>query len=121
MFFQSRNFHASSLFKVSKILKFFDKTALENCGFISKSLKGLCLLFSITGSNFLLSHTLMILDGQILVILKYPLTYGRYSMFVNSIYIWNHLQSCHHNVIFHQLRGNKLKEILISFFLNRYN
>ena len=61
-------------FQVSKILKSFDKTALENCIFISKSLKGYCLLFSITGSNCLLSHTLMILDGQILVILKYPPT-----------------------------------------------
>ena len=41
MFFQSRNSHTAPLFKVSKILKFFDKTALENCIFISKSLKGL--------------------------------------------------------------------------------
>ena len=41
MFFQSRNSHTGPLFKVSKILKSFDKTALENCIFISKSLKGL--------------------------------------------------------------------------------
>ena len=47
-------------------------------------------------------------------------TYGRYSMFVNSIYVWNFLQSCHQNAISHQLRANKLKEILITFFLNRY-
>ena len=43
MFFQSRNSHAGPLFKVSKILKSFDKIALENCIFISKSLKGLLL------------------------------------------------------------------------------
>ena len=41
MFFQSRDSHTGPLFKVSKILKSFDKTALENCIFISKSLKGL--------------------------------------------------------------------------------
>ena len=41
MFFKSRNSHTSPLFKVSKILKSFDKTTLENCIFISKSLKGL--------------------------------------------------------------------------------
>ena len=41
MFFQSRNPHTGPLFKVSRILKSFDKTALENCIFISKSLKGL--------------------------------------------------------------------------------
>ena len=41
MFFQSRNSHTGPLFKVSKTLKSFDKTALKNCIFISKSLKGL--------------------------------------------------------------------------------
>ena len=30
MFFQSRNFHTGPLFKESKILKSFDKTAIEN-------------------------------------------------------------------------------------------
>ena len=33
MFFQSRNPHTGHLFKVSKILKSFDKTALENSPF----------------------------------------------------------------------------------------
>ena len=41
MFFQSRNFHTGPIFKVSKIFKSFDKTALENSIFINKSLKGL--------------------------------------------------------------------------------
>ena len=41
MFFQSRNSNTGPLFKVSKILKSFDKTVLENCILISKSLKGL--------------------------------------------------------------------------------
>ena len=40
MFFQSRNSHTSPLFKVSKILKSFDKTAPENGIFISKSFNG---------------------------------------------------------------------------------
>ena len=56
MFFQSRNSHTGPLFKVSKILKSFDKTVLENCIFLNKSAffstKGCCLLSSITGSNF---------------------------------------------------------------------
>ena len=68
MFFQSRNSHTGPLFKVSKILKYFDKTALENCIFISKSLKEL-LPPIFNGSNFVFSHTLMILDVQILVTL----------------------------------------------------
>ena len=51
----------------------------------------------------------------------YGQTYARYSMFVNSLYVCNHLQSCHENFIFYQLKTNELKEILITFFLNRYN
>ena len=69
MFFQSQNFHTGPLFKDSKILRFFSKAALENCIFISKTLKGYCHLFIITGSHFLLS----LLDGQVLVVLKYLL------------------------------------------------
>ena len=41
MFFQSRNSHTGPLFKASKILQSFDKTALENCIFSSKYLKRL--------------------------------------------------------------------------------
>ena len=41
MLLQSRNSHTGPLFKVSKVLKSFDKMAFENCIFISKSLKGL--------------------------------------------------------------------------------
>ena len=44
-------------------------------------------------------------NGQALV--KIPCyrtkTYGRYSVFINAIYVWNCLQSCHQNVILHQL------------------
>ena len=125
MFFQSRNSHTGSLFKVSKILKSFDKTALENCIFISKPLKGL--LPSIFNNWFKFcfeshSHDTRWSNlGYLKIPFYHTKTYGRYSVFVNSIYVWNHSQSCHQNVIFHQLRANKLKEILITFFLNRYN
>ena len=60
---------------------------------ISKSLNAYCLLSSITGSNILLSHTRWSDLG--LGYLKIPSystkTYDRYSMFVNSIYVWNPL------------------------------
>ena len=125
MFFQGRNSHTGPLFKVSKILKSFDKTALEKCIFISKSLKGL--LPSIFNNWFKFSFESHSHDtrwsnlGYLKIPSYHTKTYGSYSMFVNSIYVWNNLQSCHQNVIFHQLRANKLKEILINFFLNRYN
>ena len=123
MFFQSRNSHTGPLFKTSKMS--FDKTALENCIYISKSLKGL--LPSVFNSWFKFSFETHSHDtrwsnlGYLKMRSYHTKTYGRYSMFINSIYVWNHLQGCHQNVIFHQLRANKLREILINFFLNRYN
>ena len=101
MFFQSRNSHTGPLFKMSKILKSFNKTALENCIFISKSLKGL--LPSIFYNWFKFSFETHSHDtrwsnlGYLKIPSYHTKTYGRYSMFVNSIYVWNHLQSCHQN------------------------
>ena len=105
MFFQSRYSHTGPLFKVSKIFKSFDKRAFENCIFISKSLKEL--LPSIFNNWFKFSfeshsHNTSWSNLGYLKIPSYlTKTYGRYSMFVNSIYFWNHLQSCHQNVLFH--------------------
>ena len=98
MFFQSRNSHAGSLFKVSKILKSFDKTALENCIFISKSLKGLfSSIFKFSFESY--SHDTRWSNLGYLKIPSYHTkTYDRSFMFVNSVYVWNHLQSCHQNV-----------------------
>ena len=123
--FQIRNSHTDPLFKVSKILKSFDEIALENCVFISESLKGL--LPSIFNNWFKFSFESHSHDSRwsnlgYLKITSYRTkTHGRYLMFVNSVYVWNHLQSCHQNVTFYQLKANKLKNVLITFFLNRYN
>ena len=38
------------------------------------------------------------------------ITYGRYSMLLIMIYVWNHFQSCLHNVIIHELSRNKLRD-----------
>ena len=69
MFFQTRNSHTGSLFKLPKIQKSFDKTALGNCVFVSKSLK--VLLLSIFSNWFKLS---LETQFQILDFLKYPHT-----------------------------------------------
>ena len=120
MFFQIRSSHTGPLFKVPKIVKSFDKTALENCTFISKSLMGL--LPSIFNNWFKFSLESHPHDNRwsnlgYLKIQSYRTkTYGRYSIFVDSINVWNHLPSCYQNVIFHQLR-----DINYFFLLNRYN
>ena len=117
---QSRNFHTGPLLKVAKILKsFLSKIAVEKCIFIRKSLKGL--LPSIFNSWFKFyfqshSHDTRWSNLGYLKIPSYcTKTHGRYSMFVNAIYVWNHFQSCHQNVIFHQLRANKERNINYFF------
>ena len=104
-------------------LKSFDRALLENCIFISKPWKGI--LPSIFKNWFKFSFESHSHDtrwsnlGYLKIPSYYTKTYGRYSMLMSSIYVWNHLHSCYQNDIFHQLRANKLKEVLINFFLNR--
>ena len=125
MFFQSKNSHTGPLFKQSEIRKSFDKTALENYIFISKSLKGL--LPSVFNNWFKFysqshSYETSWVSLDYLEIPSYRTkTYGRYSIIVEAIYVWNHLLSCYQNLIFHKFRANKVKKILFTFFLNRYN
>ena len=122
MFFQNRNSHTDPSFKVSKILMFFDKIIPENWIF------WICLLPSIFSNWFKFSfesqsHSHDTRESN-LVILQYPLTVLKPVVDIKCLWIqhvWNHLQSCHQNVIFHQLRANKLKQALITFFLNRNN
>ena len=106
MLFQDRNSRIGYLLKVSKIIKAFDKVVLENYIFISKSLKRL--LPFILNNWFKVSFDSHSHDSKwsnlgYLKISSYCIkTYGRYSRFVNSVYVWNHLQSCHQNFIFRQ-------------------
>ena len=122
---QGINSHTSFFSKDCKILKSFDKTAFENWIFISKSLKGL--LPPVFNSWFKFSFESHSHDTRWLHLgdLKIPSyrtkTLAKKTVFLNAIYVQNHLQSCHQNVIFHQLITNKLKEILINFSLSKYN
>ena len=94
-------------------------TALENCIFISQSLKGL--LLSIFNNWYKFSFESHPYDtrwsnlGYLKIPSYHTKTYGKYSMFVNLIYVWNHLQRCHQNVICHQLRANKMRDINYFF------
>ena len=69
MFF-SGNSHIFVLLRDLKILKSFDKTALENFIFIRK--RGDCHHSKAAGSNFHLNHTLMIQAEQIFITFKFP-------------------------------------------------
>ena len=124
MYFLKRNAHTGPLFKDSGILKLFDKTSLENCKLISKSLKKelpavLNNLFTLT-SNVHNHRTRLSNLGILNVPAHNTKTYGRYSVSVNAIYIWNHLQHQFNDFIFSNLTTNKLKEILKNYFINNY-
>ena len=116
IFFASKNSDTWPLFKMSKILKSFDKTALSKCVLLSKSLKQR--LPSIFSNQFKFSFESHLHDfrqrnlGCLKILSYHTKSYGRYSMFVNALYVWNHLQkSGHQNVIFLQLKAYKLKEL----------
>ena len=91
MFFQSRNSLIGPFFKVLKIINSFDQTAFEDCSFISKSVKGLLpSVFNIWFKFSFESHS----DDTRWSNLGYlerpsyrTKTYGRYSMFANSIHV----------------------------------
>ena len=91
MLFQSRNSHTGPLFKFSKILKSFDKAALENYIFISKSLKGLLPSIFNSWFNFCFELHSYYTGWSNLGYLKIPSyctqKYGRYLMFVMHIYL----------------------------------
>ena len=81
IFFRSRNFQRGPLFKDSKILNLFDKTALENCIFISESVKKLLppvfnrwIKFSLKSHSYNILHsynTLTILYYTFTTLLQY--------------------------------------------------
>ena len=89
MFLQSRNSHTGPLFKDANVLKSFDKSALENCIFISKSLKSLLpSVFNIWFKFSSQSHPSGTRWANI-EYLKTPSyqtkTYGGYPMIVNAV------------------------------------
>ena len=124
MYFQERNAHTGPLFKDLGILKLFDKVSLENCKLISKSLRKE--LPAVLNNCFTLSsnvhnhYTRLSNLGLLNVPSHNTKTYGRYSVSVNAIYIWNYLQNQFTDLIFSNLTTNKLKEILKNYFINRY-
>ena len=105
MYLLNRNIHTAPLFKDSNILKFPDKIALENCIFIEKYLnQTLPPPFKnwFTLSLSAVSHTHNTRWSN-LGFLKIPphetKIYGRQSVNIDAIYIWNYLQRIHKNIV----------------------
>ena len=96
MFFQKRNAHMGPLFKNSKMLKFSDKAALENCILNGKSLhktlpKIFCDSFTLC-FKFHTHSTRWANNGCINVPSHRTKYHGRYFVTINAKYIWRFLQ-----------------------------
>ena len=87
------------------MLKYFDKTALEDCILFRKSLKGL--LPSVCSSWFQFSSEPQSRDTRwvnlrnLLTPFYSTTSYGGYSIVTNAVYICNNLQSCYPDIKFY--------------------
>ena len=91
--FQPRNSHTSQLFKQSSILKFQDKTCLENISFVSKSLNNLSpsvfntwFSFSSNQHNYETSSST---QGSLTKRFYKTNRYGKFSITVSIVESWN--------------------------------
>ena len=125
MYFLNRNTHTAPHFKDSNILKFPEKIALENCIFIKKYFNQT--LPTPFKNRFTLStdsHTCNARWSN-LGCLKIPphktKIYGRQSVNISAIYIWNYLQRIHKNVMFYQLSLTKLRKLIKQYYFSNYD
>ena len=121
--FQPRNFHTSPLFYQNSILKFQDKTCLENILFISKNLNNLSpsvfntwFSFSSDQHNY---ETSISLQGLIKPFYKTKI-YGKYSITVSAVESWKKIQK--QKICYLEIYPPiKLKQLSVIFILNHIN
>ena len=121
---QPRNFHSSPLFKQNSILKFQNKTCLENILFASKSLNNLSpsvfntwFSFSSDRRNYETSSSTR--SNPIKRFYKTK-RYGKYSITVSTVESWNKIQKQLKDVLLKDLSPNKIKTIVTDFFIKSY-
>ena len=119
MHFLNCNAHTTTLFKDSNILKFPDKIALENCIFIKNYFnQTLPTPFKnwFTLSTDSHTHNTRWSNLGCLKIRPHKTKiYGRQSVNISAIYIWNYLQRIHKNIMFYQLSLTKLKKLIKQY------
>ena len=122
--FQPRNSHSSLLFKQSSIVKFQDKICLENILFVSKSLKSLSL--SVFNTWFGLSSdqhnykTSSSTQGNLTELFYKTNRYGKYSITVSAVELWNKIQRQLKNMLLKDLSPNKTKTVVGNFCVKSY-
>ena len=111
--FQPRNFHTSPLFKQNSILKFQDKICLEKILFVSKSLNNLSpsifntwFSFSSDQHNYETSSST---QGNLVKLFYKTNRYGKYSITISAIGLWNKIQKQLKNMLLKDLSSNKIE------------
>ena len=122
--FQPRNSHTSPLFKQNSILKFQDKIYLEYILFVSKSLNNLTpsvfstwFSFSSDQHNYETSSST---QGNLMKLFYKTNRYGKYSITVNAIELWNKTQKQLKNMLLKNLSPYKIKTVVTNFYLKSY-
>ena len=118
--FQPRNSHTSPLFKQNLILKFQDKICLENILFVSKSLNNLSpsifntwFSFSSDQHNYETSSST---QGNLMKLFYKTNRYGKYSVTVSGVELWNKIQKQLKSTLLKDLSPNKIEKVVTNFY-----
>ena len=122
--FQPRYSHTSDLFKHSSILTFQGKICLENILFVSKSLNNLSpsvfntwFSFSSDQHNYETSSST---QGNLTKLFYKTNKYGKYSITVSAVEVWNKIQKQLKNILLKDLPPNKTKTVVSNFYFKSY-
>ena len=120
--FQPRISHTSPLFKLNFILKFQDKIYLENVLFVSKSLNNLTpsvfrTWFSFSSDQHKTSNST---QGNLTKLFYKTNRYGKYSITVSAVELWNKIQKQLKDMLFKDLSPRKIKTIVSNFYFKSY-
>ena len=122
--FQPRNSHTSPLFKQNFILKFQDKTCLENILFINKFLSNLTQpVFSTWFSLPSDQHdyeTSSSTQSNLTKLFYKTNRYGKYSLTVSTVESWNKIRKQLKYMLLKDLSPRKIKTIVSNFYLKSY-
>ena len=122
--FQSRNFHSSPLFSKLKLLKFNDIVHLENVLLISKLVNSLLPLVFNSRFTFCSNvHNYETTSSATCKLFKPSFQtnlYGKNSITVNAIDVWNKAQISLGNTILKDLIPNKIKPIIMKKMIDSY-
>ena len=121
---QTQNSHTSPLFRKAAVLKFKDKTSLENILFISKSINNL--LPSLFNNWFVFSsdihryNTSWSSDDKLQKYSYRTNTYRKNSIIISTIESWNNSQNNLKTISLRLLTSSKIKLLLTSEYFKNY-